>query len=182
MSAAVEAKKFMASFRAVQRIEETKPTRRDYVLASVVTLAVLLVVGGLIYSRMTGSTRHSSNEPQLERALRAGAPEFERLRERIIVEDLVKTTSTRASGETLIELSANVRNETGLNIRALELRGAVTGDDGEVLSERAVVVMPAEQTRLPTGESVNVRVVLEGVDSRAEQADVLMEIVGVRFD
>jgi hypothetical protein len=172
----------MRSLRAAQRREETKPTRSDYVLAGVITLAVLLVVCGLIYSRMTGSARHLSNEPRLEGALREGASEFERLRERIIVEDLVRTSSTRASGEALIELSANVRNETGINIRALELRGAVMGDDGRVLSERTLVVIPAERTKLPTGESLNVRVVLEGVDSRAEQADVLMEIVGVRLD
>ena len=170
------------SFKAVPRIEETKPTRRDYVLAGVVTLAVGLVVGGLIYSRMTGSARHLSNEPRLEEALRAGAPEFESLRERIIVEDLVRTTSTRTSGDAQIELSVNVRNETGLNISALEMRGAVMGGDGQVLSQRTVIVMPAEGTKLPPGESLDVRVVLEGVDTRAEQADVRMEIVGVRFD
>lgn len=172
----------MSSFRAVQRIEESKPNRRDYVLAGVVTLAVLLAVGGLIYLRMTGSALHLSNESRLERALRAGAPEFERLRERIIVKDLVRTMSTRASGEALIELSANVRNETGVNINALELRGAVMSDERQVLSERVVIVMPAEKNKLLTGESVNVRVELEGVDDRAEQADVLMEIVGVRLE
>lgn len=158
------------------------PSRRDYVLAVVVTLAVVLVVGGLIYSRVTGPVRHSASEPRLEGALRAGAPEFESLRERIIVEDLVRTTSTRTTGDTLIELSANVRNETGRNISALEMRGAVMSGGGQVLSERAVIVMPAERTKLPPGESLNVRVVLEGVDSRAEQTDVRMEIVGVRLD
>jgi len=172
----------MMSYRAAPRIEETKPTRRDYVIAGVVTLAVVLVVGGLIYSKLTGSVRHSSDELRLEGALRAGAPEFESLRERIIVEDLVRTTSTLSSGDALIELSASVRNETGRDIRALEMRGAITGGDGQVLSERAVIVMPAERTRLSPGESLNVRVVLEGVDGRAEQADVRMEIVGVRFD
>jgi hypothetical protein len=170
------------SFRAVPRIEETKPTRRDYVLAGVVTLAVMLVVGGLIYSRMKGSARHPASEPWLEGALRAGAPEFESLRERIIVEDLVRTTSMRTSDDAVVELSANVRNETGRNIHALEMRGAVMSGDGQVLFERAVIVMPAERTKLQPGESLNVRVVLEGVDSRAEQADVRMEIVGVRFD
>ncbi len=60
-------------------------------------------------------------------------------------------------------------------------RGRRRGD-GQVLSERAVIVMPAERTKLPPGESLNVRVVLEGVDSRAEQTDVRMEIVGVRLD
>jgi hypothetical protein len=172
----------MTSYRAAPRIEETKPTRRDYVIAGVVTLAVVLVVGGLIYSKLTGSLRYASNEPRLEGALRAGAPEFERLRERIIVEDLVRTTSTLSSGDALVELSASVRNETGRDIHALEMRGAITGGDGQVLSERAVIVMPAERTRLSHGESLNVRVVLEGVDGRAEQANVRMEIVGVRFD
>jgi len=170
------------SFRAVTRIEETKPTRRDYVIAGVVTLAVVLVVGGLIYSRLTGSVRYSSNEPRLEGALRADAPEFESLRERIIVEDLVRMTSTLTSGDALIELSASVRNETGLNIHALEMRGAITGGGGQVLSERAVIVMPAERTRLPPGESLNMCVVLEGVDGQAEQTDVKMDIVGVRID
>ena len=156
--------------------------RRDYVIAGVVTLAVVLVVGGLIYSRLTGSVRYSSNEPRLEGALREGAPKFESLRERIIVEDLVRTTSTRTTGDTLIELSANVRNETGRNISALEMRGAVMRGGGQVLSERAVIVMPAERTKLPPGESLNVRVVLEGVDGQAEQTDVKMDIVGVRID
>ena len=172
----------MTSYRAAPRIEETKPTRSDYVIAGVVTLAVVLVVGGLIYSRLTGSARHASNEPRLEGALRAGAPEFESLRERIIVEDLVRTTSMLPSGDALIELSANVRNETGRHIHALEMRGIVTGGDGQVLSERAVIVMPAERTRLPPGESLNVHVVLEGVDGRAEQTEVRMDIVGVRVD
>lgn len=170
------------SFRAVPRIEETKPTRRDYVLAGVVTLAVMLVVGSIIYSRMTGSARLSINEPRLEGALREGAPEFESVRARIVIEDLVRTTSARASGDALIELSANVRNETGRDIGALELRGAVINGGGQVLSERTVIVMPAERTKLPPGESLSVRVALEGVDSRAEQTDVRMEIVGVRFD
>jgi len=39
-------------FKAVARIEETEPTRRDYVLADFITLLVMSVVGGLIYSRM----------------------------------------------------------------------------------------------------------------------------------
>lgn len=170
------------SFRAVPRIEKRKPTRRDYVLASVVTLAVMLVVGGLIYSRMKGSAQHSGDEPRLEGALRTGAPEFESLRERIIVEDLVRTTSVRTSGDAVIELSANVRNETRRHIRALEMSGAVVSGAGQVLFERSVIVMPAERTGLPPGESLNVRVVLEDVDNRAEQTDVRMEIVGVRLD
>ncbi|MDQ3686246.1 MAG: hypothetical protein M3430_11705 [Acidobacteriota bacterium] len=164
------------------QIEETKPTRRDYVLACVVTLAVMLVVGGIIYLRMSGSVRPSGNELRLERALREGAPEFEGVRERIIVEELVRTTSTRGSGDAVIKLSANVRNETGRGIGALEMRGEVMSVDGQVLSERVVIVMPAERTKIPPGESLNVRVVLEGVDRRAEQADVRMEVVGVRFD
>jgi hypothetical protein len=178
----VEPGVFAMSFRAMPRIEERKPTRRDYVLAGVVTLAVVLVVGGLIYSRMKGSARHPGGEPRLEGALRAGAPEFESLRERIIVEDLVRTTSVRASGESVVELSVDVRNETGRNIRALEMSGAVVSGDGQVLFERSVIVMPAGRTGLPPGEGLNVRVVLEDVDSRAERTDVRMEIVGVRLD
>ena len=60
-------------------------------------------------------------------------------------------------------------------------RGSRRGD-GQVLSERAVIVMPAERTRLRPGESLNVCVVLEGVDGQAEQTDVKMDIVGVRID
>ena len=142
----------------------------------------MLLVGSIIYSRMTGSARLSSNEPRLEGALREGAPEFKSVRARIVVEELVRTTSTSASGEALIELSANVRNETGRDIGALEVRGVVMNGGGQVLSERTVIVMPAERAKLPPGEILSVRVALEGVDSRAEQADVRMEVVGVRFD
>jgi len=169
-------------FKAVTRIEETEPTRRDYVLAGFITLLVMSVVGGLIYSRMWGAARRSGNAPRLEGALRAGVPEFESLRERITVENLVATMSTRAAGDVTVELTANVRNETGRSLRALEVRGAVMSGNGQVLGERTVVVISAERTKIPPGEELNVRVVLEGIDSQAEQADVRIEIVGVRLD
>lgn len=170
------------SFKAVTRIEETKPSRREYMLAGLATLVVISLVGGLIHLKMTSPASRSISDPRLTEALRAGAPEFEGLRERILVEDLVATKSARAMGDVTMELTATVRNETGRSISALEVRGAVADAEGQTISERTVVVMPAGRAKLLPDERVNVHVVLEGFDSQVEQANVLMEIVGVRFD
>ena len=170
------------SHRASTRIKGAMPSRTDYAVAGVITLIVMLTVVSILYWKMTSQAMNSGDELRLEGALRAGMPEFESLRERIVVEDIVAMKSPRSVGDVVMELTANVRNKTGRDISALEVRGNVVDSARQRVRERTVVVMPAERTKLPPDGSVSVHLLLEGIDKEAEQTDVRMEIAGVRFD
>ena len=50
------------------------------------------------------------------------------------------------------------------------------------LRERTVVLVPTRQTALEPGETIGVRVLLEGIRPESERGGVLMDITGVRFD
>ena len=170
------------SREVVTRTEERTPSRRDYATAGVVTLIVMLTVGCLFYWRMTSPEMNLADGPRLGGAVRAGTPEFESLRESIVVDDLVATKSPRSVGDVVMELTARIRNNTGRAISALEVRGAVVDSAGRHVRERTVIVMPAGRTKLPPDGSVSVHLLLEDVDKEVEQGDVRMEVAGVRFD
>jgi hypothetical protein len=43
-------------------------------------------------------------------------------------------------------------------------------------------VVPTRQTRLEPGESISVRILLEGISPETERAGLLMEVTGLRVD
>ncbi|HEV2764417.1 MAG TPA: hypothetical protein VGV38_15670 [Pyrinomonadaceae bacterium] len=109
-------------------------------------------------------------------------PEFEQLRERIVVERLAATEAPRSLNDLVVELNGTVRNTTERTVSGLEVRGAVLDARRSALRERTVVVVPARQAAVEPGEAINVRILLEGIRPEAERADVLMEVTGVRVD
>ncbi len=163
---------------SIRIVKDPVPSRWIYIAAGVVTLILLLLVFGKFYwaSRPAGNV---AEQPRLERALRAGASEFDEVRSRILVEKPQATIAPRALGDKVVELTTSVRNETGRTINGLALRGAVLDPQGTALRERTVVIVPAQQAVLAPGETMNVRILLEGLDPNSERADTHVEITGV---
>ena len=151
-----------------------------YLMAALIT-AVLVLAGSLLYEMSRPST-YLRIEPQLEGALRPGVAEFEELRGGIVVEQPVGMKKLYPRNERVIELTSTVRNNTGHTIRGLEMRGAVFDAQSAVLRERTVVVIPTRQTALEHEEAIRVRILLEGLNSEAERAGVLMEVTGVNVE
>lgn len=75
-----------------------------------------------------------------------------------------------------------MRNTTDRALTGLELRGAILDARGTPISERAIVVLPTRQTALEPGESISVRILLEGIRPETERSGLLMEVTGLRFD
>ena len=153
-----------------------------YLVAAIITTVFVLLLAGALHLSVTQPYARSFEQPRLERAIRPGAPEFERLREQIVVEQFVATEALRPFNDMAVEMNATVRNTTGHTIRGLEMRGAVLDAQSSRLRERTVVVIPARQTALEPDEAINVRILLEGISPDAERAGVLMEVTGVHFD
>ena len=84
--------------------------------------AILIALLAFFYAqrdRTAPPERHESKE-----FLRAGLPGFEQYRRLINVEGLKATQTSRASGDTVMELTATVSNSTGLTVSSQIRKGA----------------------------------------------------------
>jgi hypothetical protein len=121
--------------------------------------------------------RHVSKE-----FLRAGLPGFEQYRRLINVEGLEATQTSRVSGAVAMELTATVRNSTGLTINELEMRGVVFNQRRVPVGERTVSVIPTQRASLEPDEAMKARILIEGLPRRAHHNGIDMEVTGVRFE
>lgn len=150
-------------------------------LAAIITVAIALVAAGMQYFALTQPYINPYSQPRLEESLRAGNPDFEPLREKVLVEHLVGVEKIHPLNDLAIELTATVTNNTGITITGMELRGAIADSHGSLVRERTVVVIPARQTVLEPNEAMNVRILIENIDPDAERGHISMEVTGLRF-
>ena len=151
------------------------------VLAAIITAAIALVAAGMQYFALTQPYLHSYSQPRLEESLRAGNPEFELLREKVSVEQLVGVEKMHPFSDLVIELTATVTNKTGRTISGMELQGAIADSHGSLIRERTVLVIPTRQTVLEPDEAMNVRVLIENVDPNSERGRVSLEVTALRL-
>ncbi len=162
-------------------IRDPNPSRNIYILATVIAIAIALIVAGLFYRRLAAPPI-VAEEPRLEGALRAGAPEFEEIRSRIIVAPPEATEAPRALGDIVMEITTQVHNNMGQTVRGLELRGAVRDPAGNPIRERTVVVIPTQQSALEPDERISVRILIENINPEAERTAVEVDVTAVRLD
>jgi hypothetical protein len=163
-------------------VREAAPRRRVYLLAGVVIVASVVVVMGLILPALTRPPTSTRESPRLEGAFRAGGPEFERYRERLVIDNPTATASAGTLGDFVVELKTKVRNETGRRLHGLEMRGVVINAQGMPVGERTAIVIPAQQAVLEPGEEMYVHMLIEGFRADAERAGARLEVTGLRFD
>ena len=155
--------------------------RSDTSFASVLFAgAVLIALFAFFYVQRDRTAappeRHASKE-----FLRAGLPGFEQYRRLINVEGLKATQTSRAPGDIVMELTATVRNSTGLTINELEMRGVVFNERREPVGERTVSVIPTQRASLEPDETMKVRILIEGVPRSARRKGIDTVVTGVRF-
>lgn len=151
------------------------------VLAAIIAVAIALVAAGMQYFALTQPYLNSYSQPRLEESLRAGNPDFERLREKVLVEHLVGVEKMHPFSDLVIELTATVTNNTGRTISGMELQGAIVDSHGSLVRARTVVVIPTRQTALEPDEAMNVRILIENIDPDSERGHVSLEVTALRF-
>lgn len=170
------------SYRGPMLIREPELRWPLILLAAIITTLIVLMTAGVLHLSLTRPDGRPAAGRRLEGAIRPEMPEFEQLRERIVVERLVATEAPRPPNDLAVEINGTVRNATDRTVSGLEVRGAVLDARRSALRERTVVVVPARQAAVEPGEAINVRILLEGIHHEADSADVLMEVTGVRVD
>jgi hypothetical protein len=162
---------------------ETDNSRRALYIA--VTAFSVLLIAGVIYvatSPSKGGGASGQQQQRLEGGLRAGSPEFDQYRERIVLDKPEATEAARPIGDIVMRLTTTARNFTGRTIDGLEVYAAVVDSQDKPVKERTVVVIPKPgQTELEPNRTLEVPVMLEGMKKDDDRANIKMEVTAVRF-
>jgi len=119
---------------------------------------------------------------QLDNAIRAGSPDFEKYKKLIPLDDPEADESPRALGDIVMTLHTTARNFTGRTIIGLEVHAAVVDHQNQPVKERTVVVIPLpDREELEPNKTMFVGVRLEGMTETDDRANIKMEVTGFRF-
>ena len=59
---------------------------------------------------------------------------------------------------------------------------AVLERNNSSVRERTVVIIPRQQKLLESGEGINTRILLDGIDKDSDRAQLVLEVTAIRFD
>jgi hypothetical protein len=172
----------MIAYRGPTLIAEPELRWPILILAAVITALLAIFAAGLYYAVMTQSDVGSHSDLRIEGALQPGQPNFEELRRRIAIEELMGVEKVHPFDYIAVAMTATVRNNTGRNISGLELRGAILDRNNSSVRERTVVIIPGQQKLLESGEGINTRILLDGIDKDSDRAQLVLEVTAIRFD
>lgn len=165
-----------------KNIVEADTTRRNIFIG--VALVSALLIAGVVYL----VTRPGSQgvEPRLENALRAGSPEFDQYRERIVIDfdpEENATTGVRALGDLVVNMKPTIRNFTGRTITGLELHAAAIDLENKLMKERTVIAIPRAgvPAELAPNKTLDVPIMLEGMSKDILPANLRIELTAIRF-
>lgn len=171
----------MTGYRGPTLIAEPDLRWPILILAAVITALLAISTAGLYYLAATQAGVTSYTAPRLEGALQAGQPEFEEFRRHIAIDQVVGTEKVHPFDTVAVAMTATVRNNTGRSISGLELRGAILDRHNSSVRERTVIVVPQRQTILESGEAINTRILLDGMDKDSDRARLVLEVTAIRF-
>ena len=151
-------------------------SRRKVIIIVALIAAIIIAIFFYFLMRASSSVRV---EPTLAGALRAGSPEFEQYKSKIVVDDPGATEYKQALGGIVMDLDTIVRNFTGRTLVGLEVKGMVVNHQGQPINQRTVVVIPTtRQPELESNRTMLVQVRLEGMTDQDDRANIKMEVTG----
>ena len=154
---------------------------RVVIIVGAIIAAVLIAVLFYFLMRATGG---GTATPTLAGAIRAGSPEFEQYRSRIMLDEPEAFESPRGLGDIVMDLKTVVRNFSGKTLSGLEIRGAVIDHQNQPVKQRTVIVIPSAASgvsELAPNKTIEAHVVLDGMTATDDRANIRMEITGFKF-
>jgi hypothetical protein len=147
----------------------------------IIALGAAVVIALFFYVLMRAGAQRGTGESTLQGAIRAGSPEFDQWKPRIVLDDQEADEAKRALGDIVMSLRTTIRNITGRTLDGLEIRAAVVDHQGKAVKERTVVIIPTRQAELRPNKTMAAQVMLEGMTDTDDRANIVMEVTGFRF-
>ncbi len=162
------------------QISEPADSSRKIII--IVAIVAAIVLATLFYFLMRASSGPRSADPVLQGAIRAGAPEWNELAPKIVLDAPEATEAKRALGDIVMNLQTTARNFTGRTLAGLEVKGTVVNRQGQPVRERTVVAVPTSQNpELEPNRTMLVNIRLEGMTDADERSNIKMEVTGFKF-
>ena len=153
-------------------------SRRKLIIIVAVIAAIVIAMVFYFLMRASGG---GSGEPTLANAIRAGSPQFNEFKSKIVIDEVEADEAKRALGDIVMSLHGTVRNFSGKTVTGLEITAAVVNHQGEPVKQRTVVVIPTRQTELEPNKTMPVQVMLEGMTDADDRANIRMEVTAFTF-
>jgi hypothetical protein len=160
------------------RIEGSE-TNRTLIIG--VAVAAAVVVAGVFYVLMMRAGGSRVTDPTLQGGIRAGSPQFEEYKSKIVLDEPEATESKRALGDIVMILQTTVRNLSGKTLNGLEMHAAVVDYEGKPVKQRTVLIIPGRQAELAPNKTMQVQVMLDGMSDTDARANIKMEVTGLKF-
>lgn len=166
-----------------EETEKTTARRRSQamlIMAGVGALVLALVF--ILIRQALAPGNHPSNA--LENAVRAGAPDFDAYREKVVLEDKEIIVHPNMIGMSQYEVRVRLTNRGEREISGLELLGKIIDLQDVVVAQNVSMPIPRLRTKpLAPGETMRVSVKVDAPAkvSEADVRDVTLELQGLRF-
>jgi hypothetical protein len=153
------------------------------ILIGAMTAAILAVIVAIALFSLKPSGVLIEQDA-LEGAFREGSPEFANYTKKISAqtEEDRTTKSATAMGGLMMSIGGIVRNYTGKTIVGLELKVTVVDTFGNPLREKTTLVIPKQKEFLDNNEALPVRVTVEGIDPKADIANIRWKVTAIKIE
>ena len=154
------------------------------ILIGALTAAVLAVVAIIALISLKPS-RSVVEQDYLNGAYREGSPEFQELTKKIVAETVenATTSSPTAMGSKMMSIGGTIRNFTGKTLTGLEVRVTVVDTFGNPVKEKVSPVLPnSEYEKLENNTIMPVRVLVEGIDPKADLANIRWKVTAIKAE
>lgn len=164
--------------------QHNRPKERNIKVFAAAIIAAFLLVAGAVALWSLMPSQAIIEQTALEGVHREGSPEFEALTKRIVIQtDQNRTTeSPTAFGSIMMAIPAKITNRTDTTLTALEVKVGVVDTKGQVIKEKAILVVPKQKETLAPGESMMVTGVVEGFDAADDRANVQWKVTGIKAE
>jgi hypothetical protein len=145
--------------------------------------AAALISLGLIVFIYSQSNREA--RPILERVVRAGSPEYDSYKDKIVFEVIDKITYPNMIGMFQLEIQAKMHNRGDRSLTGVEVMAKMLDMSDKVIAQNTAIPIPRiRQNPLKPGESFSLSVKVDAPSriTEAEVKDITIELRGLQFD
>src|SRR3954469_15923500 len=159
-----------------------KTRRTVFVVAGLV--AVLLIVGIVFYLKTRPESTQATAlvDQKLEGGIRSSAPEFEKYRQYVQLDEPEAEEQESLAGGLSMTLATTVRNFSGQTLTGLEVRGTVVDLQGKPIKDRTIIVIPsAGLAELENNKTARIKVTIPGFKKEDVRANIKMDVTAVKM-
>jgi hypothetical protein len=158
-----------------------KGINKIFIVAFIIAAAL---IAGVIYLISLQPSMEEQKQQSIEGAVRPGAPEFDALTKKIVIQTDEDRTmeSPIGLGTIVMSIGGQIKNLTGKSITGLEINVAVIDTFGNPLKDKTLIVVPNQYVRLNPNETADVTVRIDGFDPNADRANIRWKVTAIKTE